>query len=79
MRKVAQHRRLQQRSCQFPCGNCRYFTGESRLMCAVNPVGVLTEAAMSCQDFEANQNLAALRARSRSFKVRSLAERSRLE
>ena len=39
-------------------------------MCAVNPFGVITEDSRSCQDFEANQNLATWRARSRMVPIR---------
>ena len=54
LKRVAQERSMRQRSSLFPCGNCRYFTGESQLACAVNPIAAMTTAALECPDFEAN-------------------------
>lgn len=55
LKRVTQERTMRQRSGRFPCGNCRYFTGESQLACAVNPFAALTEASLECSDFEANR------------------------
>jgi len=51
LRKALQHWRLQRASRRYPCSRCRYFTEEVLLKCAVNPVEVLTEAAVDCRDF----------------------------
>lgn len=37
---------------QIPCAQCRYFTGDYRLKCPVNPCSALSEAAIGCRDFE---------------------------
>ncbi len=40
------------KSCtQVPCRNCRYFTNNPYLKCAVNPFVALTEKAMDCSDY----------------------------
>lgn len=39
------------RSNQIPCRNCRYFSGNFYLRCAVNPSDVLTEKAVDCADY----------------------------
>ncbi|NJR69347.1 MAG: hypothetical protein HC771_12300 [Synechococcales cyanobacterium CRU_2_2] len=36
----------------MPCSNCRYFTGDYRLKCTVNPYVALSEEAIGCRDFE---------------------------
>jgi len=51
LRKALQHWKLQRASRRYPCSQCRYFTGEALLKCAVNPLEVLTEAAVDCRDF----------------------------
>ncbi len=37
---------------QIPCSQCRYFTGDYRLKCTVNPYWALSEDAIGCCDFE---------------------------
>ena len=37
---------------QIPCSNCRFFTGDYRLKCTVNPYIAHTEEAIDCQDFD---------------------------
>lgn len=38
---------------RIPCANCRYATSDHRLKCSVHPSVAFSEAAISCQDFEA--------------------------
>ncbi|MGD1919391.1 MAG: hypothetical protein ACFCAD_11165 [Pleurocapsa sp.] len=35
---------------QIPCTRCRFFTGDYRLKCTVNPHVANTEAAIGCSD-----------------------------
>ncbi|MEP0748961.1 hypothetical protein [Coleofasciculus sp. FACHB-125] len=34
-----------------PCTNCRYFTGDYRLKCTVQPSIAQTEEAINCSDY----------------------------
>ncbi|HAX77859.1 MAG TPA: hypothetical protein DCY88_18970 [Cyanobacteria bacterium UBA11372] len=36
---------------KVPCRNCRYFTGNFYLKCAVRPSEVLTKKAINCSDY----------------------------
>lgn len=36
---------------QVPCKNCRYFTNNPYLRCAVNPAIALTSQAVNCSDY----------------------------
>ena len=36
---------------QIPCTKCRFFTGDYRLKCTVNPHAANTEKAIDCPDF----------------------------
>ncbi|HAX75286.1 MAG TPA: hypothetical protein DCY88_05485 [Cyanobacteria bacterium UBA11372] len=36
---------------QVPCKNCRYFSGNFYLKCAVHPQTVLTKEAINCADY----------------------------
>lgn len=36
---------------QVPCRNCRFFSGNAYLKCAVNPSSVLTNEANNCSDY----------------------------
>ena len=38
---------------QIPCKNCRYFSGNFYLKCAVHPDTVLTKEASDCGDYSA--------------------------
>ncbi len=42
---------------QIPCSRCTFFTGDYRLKCTVHPYSALTETAINCSDYEANNNL----------------------
>ena len=44
---VAQAKRMH----QIPCSRCRFFTGDYRLKCTVNPEVANTESAIDCGDF----------------------------
>jgi hypothetical protein len=35
----------------IPCTQCRYFTGDTLLKCAVHPTTALTEEAIDCPEF----------------------------
>lgn len=37
--------------CQSPCRNCRFFTNNHHLWCAVNPSIVFTKQALDCSDY----------------------------
>ena len=52
VKKTFEKRTLKRQSQRFPCGNCRYFSNETLLKCAVHPVDVMTEVAQNCLDFE---------------------------
>lgn len=39
---------------QIPCAQCRYFSGDYLLKCPVHPREALSEAAISCPDFESS-------------------------
>lgn len=41
---------------QIPCTKCRFFTGDYRLKCTVNPSVANTEQAIGCGDFNNRQN-----------------------
>jgi len=41
---------------KIPCSRCAFFTGDYRLKCTVHPYSALTEAAINCIDYEANNN-----------------------
>ena len=36
---------------QIPCSKCRFFTGDYRLKCPVNPHDASTEQAINCPDY----------------------------
>ena len=36
---------------QIPCTKCRFFTGDYRLKCTVNPFVANTEQAIDCNDY----------------------------
>ena len=36
---------------QIPCTKCRFFTGDYRLKCTVNPSVANTEQAIDCSDY----------------------------
>jgi hypothetical protein len=36
---------------EIPCTNCRFFTGDYRLKCTVNPSIANTEQAIDCGDY----------------------------
>lgn len=43
---------------RIPCTKCRFFTGDYRLKCTVNPSTANTEQAIGCYDYQqAHQNL----------------------
>ena len=42
---------------QIPCSRCTFFTGDYRLKCTVHPYSALTETAINCGDYEANNHL----------------------
>lgn len=44
---IAQAKRMH----QIPCTKCRFFTGDYRLKCTVNPELANTENAIDCNDF----------------------------
>lgn len=37
---------------QIPCANCRFFTGDYRLKCTINPSVANTEQAIDCSDYD---------------------------
>ena len=37
---------------QIPCTKCRFFTGDYRLKCTVNPSVANTEQAIECNDYQ---------------------------
>ncbi len=39
---------------QIPCTKCRFFTGDYRLKCTVNPHVANTEQAIDCPDYQNN-------------------------
>ena len=43
------------RSHQIPCRNCRYFSGNFYLRCAIHPSDVLTEKAVDCADYRSQE------------------------
>jgi hypothetical protein len=45
---------------QIPCANCRFFTGDYRLKCTVNPAIALSEEAIHCGDYESADRLAGI-------------------
>ena len=47
---IAQAKRMH----QIPCTKCRFFTGDYRLKCTVNPSLANTEGAIGCGDYRAN-------------------------
>ena len=48
---VAQAKRMH----QIPCTKCRFFTGDYRLKCTVNPSVANTEQAIGCGDYRNSQ------------------------
>ncbi|MEM7591221.1 MAG: hypothetical protein AAF383_06825 [Cyanobacteria bacterium P01_A01_bin.83] len=44
---IAQAKRMH----QIPCTKCRFFTGDYRLKCTVNPSFANTEKAIGCSDY----------------------------
>lgn len=44
---IAQAKRMH----QIPCTKCRFFTGDYRLKCTVNPSVANTEQAIGCSDY----------------------------
>lgn len=44
---IAQAKRMH----QIPCTNCRFFTGDYRLKCTINPSIANTEQAIDCGDY----------------------------
>ena len=44
---IAQAKRMH----QIPCTKCRFFTGDYRLKCTVNPSAANTEQAIGCGDY----------------------------
>ena len=38
---------------QIPCDRCAFYTGETCLKCTIHPYKAFTEAAISCEDWEA--------------------------
>lgn len=44
---IAQGKRMH----QIPCTKCRFFTGDYRLKCTVNPSVANTEQAIDCSDY----------------------------
>ena len=44
---IAQAKRMH----QIPCTKCRFFTGDYRLKCTVNPSTANTEQAIGCGDY----------------------------
>lgn len=47
----------------LPCRNCRYFTNDEFLPCAVNPLQALTDEAHSCYDFSLTEIYKSVNAR----------------
>ncbi|WP_009632541.1 hypothetical protein [Synechocystis sp. PCC 7509] len=41
---------------QIPCKNCKFYSSDPHLKCAVNPSTVLTEKAIDCSDYTAKEN-----------------------
>lgn len=39
-------------SSDLPCRNCRFFSGNPYLRCAVHPTTVMTKAATDCSDYQ---------------------------
>ena len=44
---IAQAKRMH----QIPCSRCRFFTGDYRLKCTVDPAVANTEQAIGCSDY----------------------------
>lgn len=44
---IAQAKRMH----QIPCTQCRFFTGDYRLKCTINPSVANTEQAIGCRDY----------------------------
>ncbi|MEL6494993.1 MAG: hypothetical protein AAFQ41_07695, partial [Cyanobacteria bacterium J06623_7] len=42
---------------QIPCTKCRFFTGDYRLKCTVNPAVANTEQAIGCSDYHQQMGL----------------------
>lgn len=40
---------------QIPCRNCKFYSNDPHLKCAVNPSTVLTEQAINCSDYCAKE------------------------
>lgn len=41
---------------KIPCAQCAYFTGDYRLKCTVNPLTAMSENAIGCPDFWAEDH-----------------------
>ncbi|MBV8884226.1 MAG: hypothetical protein JO235_09555 [Chroococcidiopsidaceae cyanobacterium CP_BM_RX_35] len=41
---------------QIPCANCRFFTGDYRLKCTVQPSVANSEEAINCPDYQPKTN-----------------------
>lgn len=41
---------------QIPCKNCKFYSNDPHLKCAVNPSTVLTKQAIDCSDYAAKEN-----------------------
>lgn len=44
---------------QIPCKNCKFYSSDPHLKCAVNPSIVLTEKAVDCSDYCSRENKSA--------------------
>ncbi len=44
-----------QPSHQIPCKNCKFYSNDPHLKCAVNPSVVLTEQAVDCADYSSKE------------------------
>lgn len=42
---------------QVPCRNCRFYTNNHYLKCAVQPSVVMTEEARTCSDFQQDEDI----------------------
>lgn len=40
---------------QIPCSSCRFYTGSYHLKCTLHPKIALSENAIDCRDYEADQ------------------------
>ncbi|HIK55907.1 MAG TPA: hypothetical protein IGS37_12185 [Synechococcales cyanobacterium M55_K2018_004] len=42
---------------QIPCANCRFFSGNYQIKCAVHPDIALSEQAIDCKDYEPTDSM----------------------